>query len=150
MPSTHGLISRLRIDYPQLRFASGSTMMWEPQTQTVYYRKGCTNAELLHELGHALLGHAEYARDIILLEHERDAWSQAVKLASQYGVTISEDTIGDHLDTYRDWLHTRSICPSCQANGIQVEANVYECPACQSRWCVNEARSCALRRRQIK
>ena len=59
---------------------------------------------------------------------------------------LNEEVIQEHLDTYRDWLHARSICPSCTANGYQISSHTYECPACLHTWRVNEARICALRR----
>lgn len=150
MPSTLSLLERLSTDFPEFSFASGSSTAWEPNTRTIRYRQGCSNAELLHELGHALEGHSDYSHDITLLGLERDAWQRACALASQYEVIIDDEMIDTHLDTYRDWLHARSTCPACDASGIQVAAKLYECPSCSAKWSVNEARSCRLQRRQLK
>lgn len=125
-------------------------MAWEPLDRTIRYCEGCTDAELLHELGHALEGHSDYSRDIILLGLERDAWRRARAIARTYGIVIDDDTIDHHLDTYRDWLHARSTCPVCDASGIQTAAKLYECLACRAKWSVNEARSCGLQRHQLK
>lgn len=150
MPSTKQLTRQLTIDYPTIAFAIGERDYWNPHTRTVTYTLDAQPYELLHEVGHALLGHDSYTRDIELIKMERAAWTRAQELARVYGQTINEEDIQSHLDTYRDWLHARSICPNCQANGIQVSTRTYECPACQSQWQVNEARSCRLKRQQIK
>lgn len=150
MLSTRSLVKRLAQDFPQFHFLASTRMMWEPGKQTIHYEQTCSPAELLHELGHATLGHSEYHRDITLLGHERDAWQEATRLGTQYDITIDPLVVTDHLDTYRDWLHARSVCPGCEANGLQTDTKTYACPACHTQWTVNEARSCALRRRQIK
>ena len=150
MPSTPSLVSRLITDFPDLHFSVGSTTLWEPSTKTIRYHPQYEAAELLHELGHALLGHSDYRRDIVLLGYERDAWQEALRLSSQYDVVIDQATVQSHLDTYRDWLHTRSACPACQANGVQLSVSVYQCLSCHTKWKVNEARTAALRRQTIK
>jgi hypothetical protein len=101
---------------------------------------------LLHELGHATLGHSDYNKDIELLSLERAAWDQAELLAQQYNLSINENLIEDHLDTYRDWLHSRSLCPQCSFTGLQTGNAQYSCPACHAKWRVNQARTCGLKR----
>ena len=81
---------------------------------------------------------------------EREAWDEVIKLAEKYNVSIDPKNIQLTLDTYRDWLHKRSTCPKCQANGVQDGAKSYQCVACSHKWRVNEARICALRRYNIK
>lgn len=96
------------------------------------------------------LGHQDYDKDIRLIQMERDAWAYATaSLAARYNVDISDDTVQTALDTYRDWLHARSQCPSCQATGVQVKQHTYKCLACSRLWKVNEARLCALRRYKL-
>lgn len=150
MPSTTQLARQLAADYPVIAFTIGERDHWNPYTHTVTYTADAQPHELLHEVGHALLGHASYDKDIELIAMERAAWIKAKEVADVYGYDIDEEAVETHLDTYRDWLHARSTCPSCQANGMQVGARIYRCPACQSQWRVNEARSCRLRRQQIK
>jgi hypothetical protein len=125
---------------------------WNPETTTVSYYPAHSDAPslLLHEVGHALLGHAKYGRDIELLVIERQAWDKAELISHDFGVTIDADLIEDTLDTYRDWMHSRSLCPSCGATGLQVASKTYTCPSCHQKWQVNEARSCELRRYKTK
>ncbi len=147
-PSTTSLAIKLTQNYPQFTFIAGDDFYWSPGEQAIYYVKDSVDVSaFLHELAHGLLKHNDYTRDIRLIELERDAWTHAsTVVAPQYGITISDEIIESALDTYRDWLHARSICPHCHATGIQTKADIYRCVACRTSWKVNEARVCALRR----
>jgi len=148
MPSINSLLPKLVADFPTIRFEAGSEFRFSPTEQTVYYlAKGAPL--LLHELSHALLGHESYSKDIDLLKMERDAWVKAQEIAPTYGVTINDDTVQNHLDSYRDWLHDRSLCPSCGATGRQTSPKAYHCDACGQDWRVNEARLCGLKRYKL-
>lgn len=131
-----------------LTFKEGEMFGWNHTACAISYNPSAKDAQmyLLHEFGHALLGHTSYSRDIVLLKMERDAWEAARELGSEYGVHMSDEIIEGSLDTYRDWLHSRSLCPRCSATGIQSKSQQYSCPACRTTWEVNEARTCALRR----
>lgn len=135
-----------------ISYQKGDGFRWDPNRLCIFYNPADSLASqlLLHELGHALLGHANYAQDIKLLELERAAWDKAVILSATYHITISEDALEDHLDTYRDWLHARSLCPYCGTTGIQSARNRYMCPSCQQSWRVNEAKTCGLKRYKTK
>lgn len=148
MPSMSSLIPKLQADFPALKFIEADQFSWLPSEHTVFYNPQLPHASslLLHEVSHASLNHQEYHRDVELIAMEMVAWEKAKEHAVAYGVTIGEDVIQDHLDTYREWLHARSTCPNCSANGYQVETLRYECLACFHHWRVNEARLCALRR----
>lgn len=148
MPSTPSLLDRLTADYPELTFQAGDHDRWSPAEQTVYYDQAAKDsATLLHELSHALLKHIDYDKDIGLIDMERDAWAYAADtLGPKYGVAIDDDIVQDSLDSYRDWLHARSTCPTCSSTGIQTQSNGYKCVACRATWLVNDARICALRR----
>jgi Zn-dependent peptidase ImmA (M78 family) len=148
MQPISSLVSKLAADFPSLRLAAGGEFRWSPDEQVIFYDAASSDASsLLHELAHAILGHAAYDRDIELLELERAAWQHATRLlAPKYGVSITDTQVEDALDTYRDWLHARSTCPACQATGLQVKKNEYKCIACQAKWRVNDARICGLRR----
>ena len=150
MPSTRSLLANLRRDFPDITFAEGSPFRWSPEQRTVYYADSRDGASLLHEVAHAQLAHTHYTRDIELLQMERDAWEYTARLTKQYNVAIDPDHIETMLDSYRDWLHARSICPSCQATGVQTDIKHYHCLACLATWKVNEARSCALRRYKVQ
>lgn len=151
-PSISSLLHKLQRLYPDIIFKKGSPSRWSPRTTTVFYEtadSAANTAILLHEVSHALLGHADFSRDIELLGKEREAWHHAATmLAPQLDVSIAPQLVEDHLDTYRDWLHQRSICPACQQTGVQVRQKTYSCINCRSSWRVNDARQSALRRFQ--
>ncbi len=104
----------------------------------------------LHELAHAVLGHTGYRLDIELLRREREAWDAVrTTFAPHYEVPYDVDLIEDSLDTYRDWLHARALCPTCNLTGIQTKTNTYSCINCRCSWRPNDARQCALRRYKL-
>lgn len=146
MPSTASLISSLRNDYPQFSFQESDILAWSNSDNTIYYNATVPDYLVLHELAHAILGHSNYRRDIELLAMEREAWHTSKSLAATYGVNLDDDIVQSNLDTYRDWLHSRSTCPKCCTTGLQTGPNTYSCPECRHNWRVNEARTCALRR----
>ena len=152
MPSITLLLPKLVADYPTISFQPSSDFYWSPTDATVYFDpQQDTRIELLlHELSHGLLEHHDYSRDIELISMERQAWDKAKEIAPLYGVDIESDTIDDHLDTYRDWLHARSTCPHCTAVGHQIKKNIYRCSVCGQEWRVNEARVCGLKRYKTK
>lgn len=131
-----------------LTLQKGELFSWNHTACVITYNPASDNAAeyLLHEFAHALLQHAEYAHDVELIRIERAAWDKALEIAPDYSIVISEDIIESSLDSYRDWLHSRSLCPNCGATGIQTNPKNYHCPACAVTWQVNEARSCGLRR----
>ena len=139
------LISRLQHDYPSLSFQKDTEARWSFADKTVFYTLN-TGQEatwtLLHELGHALLGHASYASDVELLQKEVAAWEKARELARRYAIRIEETYAENCLDTYRDWLHRRSACPECSLQGIQQSSALYDCFNCQTTWKVTEQRFC--------
>ena len=139
------LLESLRTSLPGLCFTAGKTFYWSPQTKEVFYNETATDKKskwsLLHETGHALLGHTTYTRDVELLKMEMAAWDKARELAKQFDIVIDEDHIQDCLDTYRDWLHARSICPSCTTKCLQQsDAQQYRCHNCHTNWKVTPAR----------
>lgn len=153
MQSTLSLINKLSRDYPEFHFSTGEEFWWSATQNTVYINPLSAHGHeyALHELGHALLGHKGYRRDIDLIKLERDAWEYAkTTLAPRYRVQIPEDTIQSNLETYRDWLYTRSTCPDCQTTGIETKKQTYRCLACKHIWSVNEARLCNLRRYSLQ
>ena len=153
MQSTISITTKLRTDFPQFLFVDSDIYSWSPQTNTVFLNVNSTDhEELLHEVAHGLLGHQTFKRDIELLAMERDAWNYAQNnLALKYlSRRIDDSIIQESLDSYRDWLHARSMCPSCRASGLQIAKNTYRCLACTTTWKVNDARNCAIRRYTIK
>lgn len=151
MRSISSLIHKLKTDYPDISFVKGEVFAWSPETKTVFYtsKLPAASALLLHEVSHGILQHSQFRRDVELLALETAAWDTAYELATRYHVALDRDIAEDNLDTYRDWLHARSTCPECTANGYQINQQHYQCPACTTTWKVNEARVCALRRRKV-
>lgn len=151
------LIKQLIVDSTQLpagnlTFSHADDFGWNHSARTIFYNPKEPNAPayLLHEYGHALLSHDSHIRDISLIAMERAAWDEAVRMAPHYHVTIDNDMVESALDTYRDWLHARSACPTCATAGVQIQHDIYRCLACQTQWRVNDARACALRRYKVK
>lgn len=149
--STASLITKLTANYPDFAFTASDEFRWSPKEKTIFYDQASSSELfLLHELAHAILGHSEYSRDIELIELERSAWKYTKEsLCKPYGIPIDDELVEDSLDTYRDWLHSRSTCPTCQSTGIETRKYEYRCIACGTLWKVNDARVCALRRRII-
>ncbi|HEY5152831.1 MAG TPA: ImmA/IrrE family metallo-endopeptidase [Candidatus Saccharimonadales bacterium] len=147
------LIARLRAEFPDLHFTPGSQFYWSPETTEIFYKARTRDQHavwsLLHETGHALLGHRGYKADFELLKLEVAAWEHARKLALSLKLAIDEDHIQDCLDTYRDWLYKRSICPNCTTKSLQQGDFVhYRCFNCHAIWRVTASRFCRAYRRQ--
>ena len=141
------LIENLRADFPQFNFVAGEDFHWNFETQTIFFTDSPDfEAQILHELGHALNSHANFEMDVQLLQMEVEAWQTAREISKKYGIKISDDLVENHLDTYRDWLHKRSLCPNCLVNGFQQTDLNYKCPACRAVWQTNDSRFKNLRR----
>ncbi len=145
------MLEQLRTKFPTLKFAPASGYIWSPKQRTVYY----FNDELetprgtmaiLHEVGHALLGHEDYQLDIELLNMEVAAWTKARELARLFGTDVNEDHVEDCLDTYRLWLFKRSRCPRCNNTSVQTDSRHYGCFVCGSKWQVAATHSLQPRR----
>lgn len=153
MQSLNSLLKRIQADNAAYGFVLGEDFVWSPVTRTILYRAPQTEADiwtLLHEIAHAQLGHQAYDLDIALITYEVAAWELAQHtLAPKYGLVIDDSHVDEHLDTYRYWLHERSICPTCKQNGFQTTKNTYSCYNCKCLWRVNEARVCRLRRTRL-
>lgn len=116
--------------------------MWSPNSRTITYdeRRLKTNngkAALLHEIGHARMGHRIYKYDMELLRMEMEAWDIARQLAPAHGVTIDEEHVARTIATYDEWLTKRATCPDCENFSLQKGRDLYGCFACGSIWNVN-------------
>ncbi|MDB5169537.1 MAG: hypothetical protein JWO41_893 [Candidatus Saccharibacteria bacterium] len=141
------LIDQLSSRFPGLKFTPGTQFCWSPETREIFYKTAARGKRaswsLLHETGHALLDHKSYHADFELLKLEVAAWERARSLALELGVSIDEDHIQDCLDTYRDWLYKRSVCPSCSTKSIQQNDYAhYRCFNCRTTWRVTASRFC--------
>ena len=141
------LLNKLRLTYPGVRFVSGSVFCWSPETQEVMFtdqgEAGTAHWSLLHETSHALLNHKTYSSDFELLQLEVMAWEKAKELASDFSVKIDENHIQDCLDSYRDWIYARSVCPHCGVKSLQQsDLKHYRCFNCHETWQVTPSRFC--------
>jgi hypothetical protein len=141
------IIDKLSKLYPELTFTAGKQFCWSPETNEIFYNKSASGQKaiwsLLHETGHALLGHTSYEADFELIRLEVAAWEKARELAVSFDQPIDEDHIQDCLDTYRDWLYKRSICPNCSTKSIQQNDFIhYRCFNCHTAWRVTASRFC--------
>jgi hypothetical protein len=140
-------VKSLRELFPALQFTPGTTFCWSPETREVFYKAASHQSKhiwsLLHETGHALLEHQSYKADVELLKLEVAAWEKAKGIADTLKVKIDEDHIQDCLDTYRDWLYRRSICPTCTTKCLQqADMTHYRCFNCHTLWGVTPSRFC--------
>jgi hypothetical protein len=141
------IVSKLQPLLPDVTFTCGSSFFWSPKHRQITYRDDQDNVivhtwALLHETAHALLGHCSYQSDFELLVLEVEAWDKACEISKEVGVKINEDHIQDCLDTYRDWIHQRSTCPTCGTVSFQRSAREYRCHNCHSIWTVSSSRFC--------
>ena len=140
-------LSYLSNQFPGITYREGTAFCWSPETGEVMYPRKRTNERatwsLLHETSHAVLGHRSYRTDLELLRMEVMAWDKARVLAAEIGVVMDEDHIQDCLDSYRDWLYARSICPMCTNKSIQQnDLRHYRCFNCHNVWRVTPSRFC--------
>lgn len=104
---------------------------------------------LLHEIGHAKLGHKSYKYDMELLRMEMEAWDVVRQLAPNFGLVVDEKHIARCIETYDDWLSKRATCPDCQNFSLQNDRDIYKCFACGSKWVVNWRKDRRVTRRVI-
>ena len=128
-------------DFPSLRFKPGKKFAFRPP-RTVFFEQPTERESsdasvldsyrlrLLHELGHAQLGHTDFVTDVERLKLERAAWEKAREFCAIYNVNYDEDLIEVELDSYRDWLHNRSRCPECGLTRYQTVDGASHCPGC--------------------
>lgn len=87
---------------------------------------------LLHELGHATLGHRNFRTNVERLKMEVAAWEKAREFASLYGVEFDDALMEAELDSYRDWVHQKSRCPKCGLTCYETPGGGYHCPRCEN------------------
>lgn len=139
-------------DFPAVKFRLGDKFYWSSAERTVFYKSIKKQSDLwllLHEVSHAELAHTTYTSDVELVRYEALAWQRAKELAKNYDLSLDDDFVQDALDTYRMWLHQRSLCPTCSQTGLQQNENTYSCLNCRCSWQVNEARQCDFRRKSL-
>ncbi len=141
------IINTLETMFPTIKYRSGKSFSWSPETREIIYDQSkpteTRSWSLLHETGHALLDHNCYDADLELIKLEIAAWEKAKEIAVEMKIIISEDHIQDCLDTYRDWVYQRSVCPTCNNKSLQQEdIEHYQCFNCHTTWRVTPSRFC--------
>lgn len=136
--------------FPELKFEIGKNLSWNPLTKSITLPKKDSEElvyGLIHEIAHAKLAHNTFLNDIELIKMEREAWNKACEIAQdKFELKINNDYIEDCLDSYRDWLYRRSLCPRCALSGFQVNDHEYSCPHCLIDWRVPVSRLCTVKR----
>ncbi|HEY4964719.1 MAG TPA: hypothetical protein VIH90_08595 [Candidatus Saccharimonadales bacterium] len=140
-------IYRLKRKYPKINFSLSDNYYWSPETNEIFYKNNLETElgqwSLIHEVGHALLEHKSYDADFMLIRLEVEAWNKAKEISNDLGISINEDHIQDCLDTYRDWIFKRSICPNCTTKCFQQsDFSHYSCFNCHATWRVTPSRFC--------
>lgn len=149
------LVNQLAQDFKDFTFTSGTDFVWSPSEQTIHYDEATISDQkglwsLLHELGHAQLGHTTYHDDLELLIMEVSAWKQAQQIAQNYEIEIDADHINTCLETYRSWLFHRSKCVECGTHCFQINQTTYQCHNCSTKWQVSASRLCRIRKKRLK
>ena len=139
------LLIKIKAKYPKLIFTPSDSFYWSPATKEIFYDQNSSSIigkwSLLHEVGHALLNHSEYGADFMLIDLEIEAWQKALDVASYFHISIDKNHIEDCLDTYRDWLYKRSVCPKCSNKSLQQsDFRYYRCFNCHMIWQVSTSR----------
>ena len=125
-------LKQLVRDFSDFRFVFGTKFAFRPlKTVVIGPQEPFWRLLALHEVGHAVCGHADFRIDVMRLKMETQAWDKAQELASSYGVEVDEDFIQEQLDSYRDWLHQKSRCPICGLTRFQTLDSQYHCPRCE-------------------
>lgn len=143
MPKTVVINPRLLMsDFKDISFVEADEFYWSAKNNTVYYNSDRLQKiegvyRLIHEIGHATSDHKNFQSGVQLLSLETEAWESAKKIAGRYGITIDSEYIENCLDSYRDWLHTRSTCPNCKTVSVEADENVYKCFNCLQKWRVS-------------
>lgn len=127
------VLQKIRGDFPNFRFEAGGKFKFRPPRTIVFDTslEGRTGLILMmHELGHAILGHRNFKTEIGRLKMEVMAWEKARELALKYEVKFDEKLMERELDSYREWLHQKSRCPICGLTRFQTPDALWHCPYC--------------------
>jgi hypothetical protein len=145
------ILDRLKHDYPNIRFVHDEGFMWQSHSRTIFYDIQADNAlwSLIHEVGHAIHNHETFHSDADLIQMELQAWEEAKILAHKYDLVLDPEYVEECLDSYREWQHKRSTCPTCTQHGVEIESRLYHCINCQHRWSVGNNRLCRVYRKDL-
>lgn len=134
------LLDLLKQDFPDLVFKTGKKFSFSPpKTVVLGPPEPFYDLLTLHEVGHALSDLFDYETHVERLKIETAAWEEAAKLYATYkekspkSLTTPEwdqNFVETNLDTYRNWLHTKSLCKKCGLTRYQSKDGAYHCPHC--------------------
>lgn len=126
-------LAKIRSSYPEYKFVSGKRFSFRPpKTIVMGPEEEKDDSLLLHELGHALSGHKTFSTGARRLKMEVEAWEKAREIAKGLGVEIPDELVEAELDTYRNWLHQKSLCKKCGLTCYQTPDGEYHCPRCEN------------------
>ena len=125
-------LETLKKSYPDFSFKPGRKFLFRPKT-SIFYLETNENFRLLllHELSHALLGHFSFDRSLERLQIERDAWEKTRALCEELNVPFDNSLAEAELNTYRDWVHQKTLCKTCGLSCLEVSSESLYCPFCQ-------------------
>ena len=128
-------LSLVKSSYPDFSFRPGKKFLFRPK-RSIFYQTSLAPGEnfrllLLHELSHALLGHFSYDTALSRLKIERDAWAKTRLLCKEFSVPFDASFAEDNLDTYRNWVHKKTLCPTCQHTCLELDGERLFCPFCE-------------------
>lgn len=132
-------IADIKKRFSEVSFKTSEDFYWSARDNCVYYNEKQITDEpglfqLIHEIGHALCGHQRFESGVQLLKMEAEAWAKARQIAEEFELSIPEELIEHCLDSYRDWLHLRSACPTCTTTAVETEPFLYHCFNCYQNW----------------
>lgn len=129
-------VRRLMAHYPEVRWAEASRFSFRPPRMVRLGRAQPHYAMLAaHEVGHCLMGHRDFRTEVGRLRMESEAWERAHAVWSELrleerGAIWDEEFVEDQLDTYREWLHSKSLCPRCGQVRFQTVDGAFHCLFC--------------------
>lgn len=141
------LLQELTSDYPDIAFNQADHFAWSSKNSQISYlipteadqeNKFCN--KLLHELAHSKLGHQDYSSDAELLKIESAAWGLTKDLATEYSIQFDKNEQQLSMESYIGWASSRSKCPKCKKNGLQITKTDFLCPTCGHKWNVGRSR----------
>ncbi len=134
----------LSAEYQGFSFILSNRFKYKPK-KSIYIDENCSLTMpyfallTLHELGHALCKHGDYNTSVERLRIESEAWECAREVIlthqnwkKQYRITYDEEFVEKMLDSYRDWLHQKTLCKDCGLTRYQTKDGNYHCPNCRN------------------
>lgn len=132
MPKPTNFLEKVKTKYPIYHFHFGKKFSFRPPKSIYLGSPNDSNFEMLtlHELAHAELGHFSYKTDIERIKMEVSAWETTKKLCQEFNIPFNSSLSEEELDSYRNWLHQKSLCKKCKLTRYQTPDGTYHCPHC--------------------